>query len=761
MEQKNSTAASSDAALIKTLSSLNEIGARINRLGMGHNLPTTLKLIAAGAVQAVTAGAVPPRPATTTESQASTVIWIYDEARQEFDPTSRVSAGEPEGTSVDDFPRSDGLGRQAVRHRRRLLSYDRGVPYIHPLKQEAGARVLVCYPLIVSDEIVGMLYVYRCDERRFSAVELLILDNFVHLAGMAIHYGRQVGGLNEALTRKVREMEKLRRASHLISSRTNLDETLQEILSFGLDMTAAQYGSFEMYDKKQDLLVSKALAGSRGYPGEQAPLPVNEQSVVGCVAVRQQSLLIEDVRDPQWRSVYKPLLIDQEMRSELAVPVLGAGGRLEGVLNVESPHPYTFSKDDQHLLEALATQAVIAIQEIRLLDAMQEIVEVLLTAPVDALLKLIIERACDLINVSSGSVWIVSDLDTLELRQSTDDRRLGERLSMSQSLTGQSIRLRQPITIDDVRTHASLQNYELAVEQGWGSAIVVPLLAPDAEHPVGGFNLYAAELRDFSDWDKKLLTCLANHAAVAIRDAEHLAQLKETQEQQAIAETFAAVGDVSANLVHQLNNKFGAISVRVQGIEAKCANALDTWPYLADNIREIAYSARQAIAIVRDSMAHLRPAHPHPVEVLPCVERALQRVTPGPGVEVSQSNLDTLPRVLAGEQQLEMVFYNLFDNAIKAIAEQGTLLIEGNYQGDEIAITVTDTGQGIPLEMQPHIFEFASAEIESKDKFTHRLGFGLWWVKTFVDRFGGRVTFESQPGQGSVFTVYLPAEKGR
>jgi len=745
------TTVSSDANLIKTFTTLNEIGARITQLGMGHDLPTTLQLIATGAVEAVAAGTV------ETGTEASAVIWIYDEARQEFDTHFRVSAGEPEGTSIDDFPRADGLGRQAILQRRRLLSYERGVPSIHPHKQAAGARSLVCYPLMVNREIVGVLYVYRCDELRFSEIELLILDNFVHLAAMAIYHGRQVGGLNQALARKVREMEKLRRASHLISSRTNLDETLQEILSIGLDMTAAQYGSFEFYDKKQDLLITKALAGSKARPADEPPLPVSEHSVVGWVASRRQSLLITDLHHPQWQEIYRPLPTDQEMRSELAVPLIGAGGGLEGVLNVESPQPHAFTPEDQQLLEALATQAVIAIQEIRLLDAMQEIVEVLLTAPVDELLKLIIERACDLINVDSGFIWIVSNENQLTLQQATEDRFVGEQLPLAHSFTGQAIRLRQPVTIDDVRQHPDFQSPELARRQGWVSAIVVPLLAPFGnERPVGSFSLYASELRDFSHWDKKLLTCLANHAAVSIRDAQQLATLKETQERQATAETFAAVGDVGANLLHQLNNKFGAISVRVQGIEDKCQPALEAWPYLAENLQEIAHSARQAMAIVRDSMAHLRPAQPQLVEVSTCLKRALQRLSPGPSVEISTNGLEALPRVWAGEKQLEMVFYNLVDNAIRAMKGTGNLQFAGTHLGTDVIITVADTGPGIAPEMQPHIFEFATV-VEKQE--AGRLDFGLWWVKTFINRFGGRISLESEPGRGAVFTIWLPAEK--
>jgi GAF domain-containing protein len=354
-----------------------------------------------------------------------------------------------------------------------------------------------------------------------------MLDNLVNLAAMAIYHGRQVGGMAQALERKVKELEKLRWATHLISSRTNLQETFQEILDIGLDMTAAQYGSFELYDKEQNVLKIAALAGRKEGGGDASPLPVNEKSVVGTVALQKQSLLISDLQDSRWRTRHRPLPTDRKMRSELAVPLIGAGGRLEGVLNVESPHPNIFSEDDRHLLEVLATQAVVALQEIRLLDAMQEIAEVLLIANEDELLKLIVERACDLINASVGSIWMTSDTKTLILHQSTRGDRRAKKLSLDDSFTGQAIRLHRPITIDDVRVHPDFKHHELANEQGWVSAIVVPLMIPgEPERALGSFSLYSSQLRDFSDWDKKLLTCLANHAAIAIQNAKGVAQLR-------------------------------------------------------------------------------------------------------------------------------------------------------------------------------------------------------------------------------------------
>ncbi len=712
--------------LLTTLTTLAGISAGIGQLGAGRDLPATLTLITEGAAQAV--------------GQGAAALWLFDAARQTFEPDWAAAAGHP------DFSRLAGWGWQALHQRQRVLA-----PPAEPFP------MLACVPLLAGAEAVGVLGVSRGagDYRPLAEAELLFVDNLAHLAALAIQLDRKAGGLSQPLSRKVWQMEKLNRAAHLINSRPSFDETLHEILAIGLDITAAQYGSFELYDRKRKLLMSKALAGSLENPATEPVLGLNERSVVGWVAVNRQSLRLDDVRQPPWAEIYRPLPVGQEMRSELAVPIIGGGGGLEGIINIESPQPHAFTADDQQLLESLAAQAAIAIQEIRLLDAMQEIVRVLLTAADTELFGLIIDRACDLINGVDGSIWIVSAPDALVLRQSTDTRRVGEVLSLHTSLTGRAVRLRQPVVIDDIRHYPTFTHPEVARERGWISAIVVPLLAADdTAHPVGSFSLYTTDLRDFSDWDKKLLTCLANHAAVAIRDAEQLRQLKQAQERQATAETIAAVGDVAANLLHQLNNKFGAISVRVQGIEDKCADMLAENPYLDKNIREIAHSARQAMKIVRDSMAPLQPLQARPVNLADCLEQACLRAALPPGVQVTLSGLKRLPRVLAGEKQLEMVFFNLIDNANRAMAGQGQLTLTGLVRADFAGITVGDSGPGIDPEKQATLFDFTPAA--ERQQQAGRLSFGLWWVKTFVDRFGGYLELDSQPGQGCRFTVWLP-----
>ncbi len=731
--------------LLDALTAFNEIGASINALGVDGNLDAALQLIATRAIRVVGIG-------------ASAVIYAYDAATGRFDPASRVAAGEGAPDGTQDYPRPDGLGARALQERRRILSYELPDVGIHPAQRAAGAQVVACYPLIVADEPVGVLYVCLRHEHRFTPEQLLLLDNFVNLAATAIYHARQLRDTRRNLARKIEELEELRRAERLISSRLRLDDTLHEILRIGLQMTGAEYGSFRLLDKDRGLLILSAIAGPANGDLPHDPLPVDTTSIVGWVAIHRTPLRIPDLTAEPWARIYRPLLANQTMRSELAVPLLGAGGGLEGVLNLESPAVNAFSSEDERLLQTLGTQAVIAIQEAKLLDAMQEIVEQLLVRSREELFDLVIRRACDLINVPIGAIWTLAEDDpnTLVLRKATGGHRRGDVLPVHGSLTGRAVSERQPITCPDVRYDPSFRYVELAREQGWVSALIVPLLGRDRHRPaMGAFSVYTLEPREFSNWDQRLLSCLASHAAIAIQDAEQLEQLKKVQERQAVAETFAAIGDIAANLLHRLNNKIGTIPVRIQGIEAKCPSALKD-PYLAISLQEIKESARAAMEIVRESMTHLRPIHLQPVAVNQCIHQALQEVDLPATVQVSQSGLDDLPPVMAGEQQLKLVFVNLIENAVDAMKGRGMLRFTGRRRGQWIEVAVADNGPGIPIELQERIFELNF----STKRTTKKLGFGLWWTRTYIQRFGGTLQVESAPGQGATFVVRLPVATG-
>jgi signal transduction histidine kinase len=137
-------------------------------------------------------------------------------------------------------------------------------------------------------------------------------------------------------------------------------------------------------------------------------------------------------------------------------------------------------------------------------------------------------------------------------------------------------------------------------------------------------------------------------------------------------------------------------------------------------------------------------------------------------VRLASQGLEGLPPVLAGEEQLRLVLFNLIENALDALGEQpGAVTVSGRVVADSlersrswVEISVADDGPGVPAETREHIFEPNYSTKHSLKK----LGFGLWWVKSWVQRCGGSITLAAPeavsgaPSQatGSTFVIRLP-----
>ncbi len=213
--------------LHNALQHLNEIGMAINRARyQQQDMSDILRLVGQSALTLVTQQSSPDR--------ASSVIYTYDANTDAFELESRVAVGRTPESGQSDLPRATGLGRRAMRRRRRVLSYEEADLALHPAWTQIGARVGVCYPLIVADRPVGTLYVYLHDERQLSVLELLLLDNFAQQAATAIDQIQQIGQVQRHLQRKEEELQRLRRANLLLSSRLRLQETLEAILQMAL-----------------------------------------------------------------------------------------------------------------------------------------------------------------------------------------------------------------------------------------------------------------------------------------------------------------------------------------------------------------------------------------------------------------------------------------------------------------------------------------------------------------------------------------------
>jgi signal transduction histidine kinase len=271
----------------------------------------------------------------------------------------------------------------------------------------------------------------------------------------------------------------------------------------------------------------------------------------------------------------------------------------------------------------------------------------------------------------------------------------------------------------------------------------------------GVFNTEPGEGRSVkSEWDKKVLACLANYAALAVQNESHQQALRASQEKHWTAETFAAVGDISANLLHNMNNKVGTIPVRVQAIQDKYQQALESDPYLANTLAEIERSATYAMQIVQESLSHLRPIRMEHVNIATRIQEAIRAVHVPATIQIEMRGLEELPTVTAGGQSLTFVFRNLIENAVAAMNGNGSMLIEGLQLPGSVEICVSDSGPGIAAELHNQIFELNFSRTGAQPG---KLGFGLWWVKTLMTRLGGSVAVESDGDHGTTFRLRLPS----
>jgi GAF domain-containing protein len=749
--QDSLTNGENDTRLLEILASLNQISGTINRIGSEDVISSedSLRLIVDSAIRVVPG--------------SSAVIYTYDEARGEFENSSRVSA-EPGGsklftsnTAADDLPRQNGFGTRAVTRRRSVLSYDEKDINVHPHYAGLGVKAVGCFPLIVLEQVVGVLYVYLQEDRPFSRLELLMLDNFVNQAAMAIYHTRRLASMRRDLDRRETEIEQLNRAGMLISSRLKLEETLEFILQLALDLTGAHYGIFRLVDRSGDNLVTRAYAGNDMTRPKTEILPMSGNSVMGFVARSRQPILIPDLLAEPWAKIYYPLDPGLRMRSELAVPLINSSGRLEGVLNLESPEVGAFTENQSHILQTMATFAVTAIQEVRLLDALQEVARLIITQPCDSVLENVTSLSCDLLNASVSALWLRNGQE-LELKSSSGDFIHGETIPVEGSLTGQAILSREAVVAYDVRTDPRFHRKDLAKSQNWTRALIVPLMTGSNELPLGALGVYSSspDQGKFaeSDWDKKVLTFLSHYAVLALQNESRQQELRAAQEQRSVAETFAAVGDIASNLLHHLNNKVGTIPVRVQSIQDKCAIALQADPYLANNLSEIERCAMEAMQTVRDNLSHLRPIRLEPVCIEARISEAIHAAQLPPGISVQMEGVSHLPLVTAGGQSLTFVFTNLIENAADAMQGKGVISISGQSKDPWVEIVIHDDGPGIPPDLHDRIFELTFSGRSSQRP--GKLGFGLWWVKTLMTRLGGSIIIESDGKHGTTFRLCLP-----
>jgi len=150
----------------------------------------------------------------------------------------------------------------------------------------------------------------------------------------------------------------------------------------------------------------------------------------------------------------------------------------------------------------------------------------------------------------------------------------------------------------------------------------------------------------------------------------------------------------------------------------------------------------------------------HPVDVVPIIQRRVEALAPlarqREHVEVIADIPASLPPALADAERLDQVLTNLLRNALRHTPPGGIVAVVASAEDTHIHIKVCDTGEGIPPEELPYIWERFYRGDNARELDAHGAGLGLALVKDLVEAMGGIVDVHSAPGEGSCFGVMLP-----
>ena len=241
------------------------------------------------------------------------------------------------------------------------------------------------------------------------------------------------------------------------------------------------------------------------------------------------------------------------------------------------------------------------------------------------------------------------------------------------------------------------------------------------------------------------------------RVIERTQALQTVQNQLLAAQRLATIGQMAATVSHELRNPLAAICNVAYYLNTRLGAADDK---VQRNLSILQREAERATKIMTELLdfSRMRPPMLHSTDLTSVLEEALARAAPPPQVHVDVDWQPNLPRVMADADQIQQVFLNLITNAVQAMPDGGQLAIKFRVPSPEpghVTVSITDTGEGIPAENLPRLFE---------PLFTTRakgIGLGLAISQRLVEAHGGSIEVCSQVGVGSTFTVRLPVAPER
>jgi signal transduction histidine kinase len=305
----------------------------------------------------------------------------------------------------------------------------------------------------------------------------------------------------------------------------------------------------------------------------------------------------------------------------------------------------------------------------------------------------------------------------------------------------------------------------LAKSVGFRASIGVPLIS--SGRIVGVMALSRRVPGPFSDKQIALIETFANQAVIAIENVRlfeevqaRTRELAKTVEDLEIASQHK--NQFVANMSHELRTPLAAILGYAELIqegfyEPQGPKSRDALTRICSNGKHLLGLINTVLDIAKiESGQFTLNMSEYAIEsVVETVRAATESLAQNKKLTLTTSVDKSLPVGLGDEQRLTQVLLNLVGNAIK-FTDAGEVSIAAGARNDHFAVSVTDTGPGIPLDQQARIFDQFHQVDSSLTKAKGGTGLGLAIAKQIVEMHGGRIWVESMPGKGSTFQMEIP-----
>ncbi len=259
--------------------------------------------------------------------------------------------------------------------------------------------------------------------------------------------------------------------------------------------------------------------------------------------------------------------------------------------------------------------------------------------------------------------------------------------------------------------------------------------------------------------NEQILKIVASQIAIAVENVRlyegvnrKIEELRQTQAQLVQAAKLAAIGEMAAQVAHEINNPLTS----VLGFASLLAEELPEDSSMRQDAALIVSEAARARDIVRDLLdfSRQRPFFPQPTDLDDVLRQVvvLVRMQGVQGVTIDERYAGDLPPVEVDPARMKQVFLNIMNNAVQAMQNGGLLTVETRAAADEVRVAIADNGPGIASENLARIFEpFFTTKPE-----TIGTGLGLSVSVGIVRQHGGSIDVESEPGRGSTFIIKVP-----